>query len=71
LTLLASTSDTLNIDGLYPAELPMLGIAASPGLTLVASLIAAALGASTLNADRIRPAVPDIQRLRAGSRPGF
>jgi hypothetical protein len=71
LTLLATTSDTLNIDGLNPAELPILALATWVRLTLLVSLIAAALGASTLNAHHVRPAVPDLQLSQAGSRPAF
>ena len=68
LTLLATASDTLNIGRLYPADLP---IAASLSLILLASLVAAAVSLSTLNDHRIRPTVPDFQRLQAGSRPAF
>jgi hypothetical protein len=68
LTLLATTADTLNIGRLHAADLP---IAASLSLILLASLVAAAVGLSTLDAHRIRPTVPDLQRLQAGSRPAF
>lgn len=71
LTLLGTTSDALTIGRLHAPELTILASAASLSLTLLASLVAAAVGASTLNAYRIRPTVPDYQPLQAGSRPAF
>jgi hypothetical protein len=71
LTLLASTSDTLHIGRLYAAEPPILTIAASLSVSLVAGLAAIAIAESTLNAHRIRPTAPELQRLQAGSRPAF
>ena len=71
LTLLATTSAMLNIAGLHTAELPILAIATLLSLILVASLVAAAVDAFTLNAHRLRPTAPDFQRSQAGSRPAF
>jgi Transposase DDE domain len=71
LTLLATASDTFRIALLYTVQLLILAIAASLCVAFVASLVTAAVGASTLNADRIRPTVPDLQRSQAGSRPAF
>jgi len=71
LTLLATASDTFSIALLYTVQLLILAIAASLCVALVASLVAAAVGPSTLNARRMRLMVLSLQRLQPGSRPAF
>jgi hypothetical protein len=71
LTLLATTSDTLNIGRLYATELPILAIAAFLSISLVPGLLLplSAYPSATPTASVLR--FPTAQRLQAGSRPAF
>jgi hypothetical protein len=71
LTLLASTSDTMNTARVHAAELPILAIAAIVSLPIAAVFVTAAVGESARRAHLTRPVLPNLRPLQAGSRPAF
>ena len=71
LTLLAAAPDTSIIGRLHAAELPLVAITALANLAFMLAVVADAVGQSTLRTHLIRPILPNVRPLQAGSRPPF